>query len=429
MSKYKLFAATEDSTVEHDAELAIDAVEQEAVAAGEGTADGVLETQERIQQIEGMGEFAEQASADAETLEDIAETAEESVETGGMDQTAAAVAEIAVEALCARLTLTRTKPVGTGIENFGGASTRLRATKLAAEETKELATKAWAGIQAFIAKIIAFVKETFTKLTAFFGDVDARAVVLKKKASEFKGTKPTEIKKAGLAAKLSIDGKVEVAQLGEVLQKGLSSAKDLAAILPKSLEEVEKAAKTGESTKDELIQTLAAVTGTFDSVKKEVTNKEGFAEGADVYQVGITLPGERGVYMEVVKETKVKISVKATPGVKASAEETLDALDSKQVEKIQDIIIGSKKDREAVATSIKSLERTATKLAVLKLVPGEKNKEGLVMLRGLIKDTVSNAGAPLVSYMGAILKSASAVQDYCNLCLKGEADKKEEAAA
>ena len=171
-----LVAAMEDET--NAAELAIgeagaDSAEADMVEATDISAD-----------VEAGTSEIEQASADADTLGRIADTAEAAEADGGLDPVAAEVAEIAVEAIYARLGIKRSSYPA--LESFSGRSGRVRATRIAVEDIKETVKKIWAAVVVAFQKMIDFVKNFFAKIFDANRKLLARINVLTKKIA---GTK------------------------------------------------------------------------------------------------------------------------------------------------------------------------------------------------------------------------------------------------
>lgn len=178
----------------------------------------MLEMETAASEVDAGTEAVEQTSADAEQLDAIADKMEESEETGGMDETSAAIAEVAVEAIYARLGVTRRKPLP-AMESFGSASSRLRSTKLAVEGIREMASKAWAAIVEFCKKI----KDFFVKLWKFVSDASFRNEERAKKLAAKVASLPDEAKEkeveAGSFAKgLTVAGAFDAGKIAEGLK-------------------------------------------------------------------------------------------------------------------------------------------------------------------------------------------------------------------
>lgn len=190
-----LVAAMEDETTA--AELAIgdtgaDSAEADLVEATDISAD-----------VEAGTAEIEQASADADTLERIATTAEQSEADGGLDPVAAEVAEIAVEAIYARLGITYSSYPA--LESFSGRTGRKRATQIAVEDIKETVKKIWAAIVNAFQKIVDFVKNFFAKIFDSNRKLLARINALEMRAKNAKSEPVGKVSGSGIVKALDAD--------------------------------------------------------------------------------------------------------------------------------------------------------------------------------------------------------------------------------
>ena len=183
-----LVAAMEDET--NAAELGID-----ATGADSAEAD-LVEAADISADVEAGSAEIEQATADADTLTRIADTAQASEEDGGMDPVAAEVAEIAVEAIYARLGVRSTSYPA--LESFSGRTGRVRATRIAVEEMMDTVKKVWAAVVTAFRKIIDFVKSFFGKLFDGNRKMEARANALQKQVNTMEQTPGGKVKSHGL---------------------------------------------------------------------------------------------------------------------------------------------------------------------------------------------------------------------------------------
>lgn len=156
------------------------------------------EQQEQIQELEaqvgeaevveeqtGVDEMQDTVEETVEALEELAEitdVVEDSVESGeGLSEDAAEIAEVAVEAICARLGYKPAKKPMPSMESFGNTSSRLDATKFALEGFKETAKKIWEGIKAFFSKIWEKISALWNAILKNANGVKARAESLNQK--------------------------------------------------------------------------------------------------------------------------------------------------------------------------------------------------------------------------------------------------------
>ncbi len=183
-----LVAAMEDET--QAAKLAIDETGAESAEAD------LVEATDISADVEAGTAEVDQATADAVTLERIADTAETAEAEGGLDPVAAEIAEVAVESIYARLGVQRSSYPA--LESFSGKTGRKRATQLAIEDIKETVKKIWAAVVNAFQKIIDFVKNFFGKLFDGNRKLLARINALEKKAAASKGETTGSVKASGI---------------------------------------------------------------------------------------------------------------------------------------------------------------------------------------------------------------------------------------
>lgn len=150
---------------------------EEQVAQGE-----VVEAEAEVQET---GETVDEAIAAIEELSDVAEVLEGSVEEGeGLSEDAAEIAEVAVEAICNRLGYKPEKKVIPAMESFGGASSRMDATKYALEGVKETIMKIWEAIANFFKSMYEKIKGLWAQLLSGAVRLQARAKTIREKVSK-----------------------------------------------------------------------------------------------------------------------------------------------------------------------------------------------------------------------------------------------------
>jgi hypothetical protein len=162
MSRYArgLFAAMEE--------------QDEKVAATHDEADEVELIEEgstidrELASVEKSLEALDSAEDDIETLEDIQGVMEDSVENGeGLNETAAEIAEIAVESIYRRLGVRKGRSMPS-LESFGSRNTRLHATKIAMESVGETVEKAKKFFMELLEKIRQGFEAFWKKITSWF---------------------------------------------------------------------------------------------------------------------------------------------------------------------------------------------------------------------------------------------------------------------
>ena len=119
---------------------------------------GAAEVVQQAGEVEELQAAIEDAEEGAETLGQIEGVLEESAESGeGVDETAAEIAEVAVESIRARLGIHggNTFPA---MESFGSSNSRLSATKIALEGVKETIIRIWEAIKQAVIRLWEKVK-------------------------------------------------------------------------------------------------------------------------------------------------------------------------------------------------------------------------------------------------------------------------------
>lgn len=196
-------------------------VENEEVVempADEETVDAAMaETAEAAAEVDGGGEAVETAVGDAETLADVADKMEATEETGGMTEQAAAIAEVAIEALRERLCIRRAKALP-AMESFGSESSRMKATSIAVESIREELKKVWQAIVAMLKKVYEAIKGFMKSIFDTNTKLKEKAEKLLKAVDSVEG-KPeaTEFEAPKVAGVLCLGGKVS----SEGVVKGL----------------------------------------------------------------------------------------------------------------------------------------------------------------------------------------------------------------
>ena len=167
-------AAPDDEQVERVQEL------EEQVAQAE-VAEGQAE-------VTKMADIADEAVTAIEELADVAEVMGDSVEGDGegLTEDAAEIAEVAVEAICARLGYKPAKKLMPSMEAFGSTSSRVEATKYALEGISDTMKKIWEAIKGFFNRIWEAIKGLWKRLTDASLRVAARVKKLEEKAAAAK---------------------------------------------------------------------------------------------------------------------------------------------------------------------------------------------------------------------------------------------------
>lgn len=115
-------------------------------------------------EVEDLVTAVEEAEQDAATLDRMAGVMEESADKGeGLDETAAEIAEVAVEAICGRLGIRTYGRAMPALESFGSRNSRVSATRISVEGIKEWITTTWEAIKKAFKDMWAKVKAFFEK--------------------------------------------------------------------------------------------------------------------------------------------------------------------------------------------------------------------------------------------------------------------------
>jgi hypothetical protein len=197
------------------------AVEETRVAVEDGEADTAVESQ--LVEVQGVDNELDALLADGETLEQdtrmveaVADEVAGSAAEGGLTETAARVAEVAVESYCRRWNISRIKVAS---ESFAARGDRMKATKIAMEGLGETIAKGWDAFVKFVKALVERFTKAFKHYTGLGLSVKEKALKLKAKADGAFGEKKDEKIKGGFLAQLEINGKVDPAAVCSVISK------------------------------------------------------------------------------------------------------------------------------------------------------------------------------------------------------------------
>jgi hypothetical protein len=170
----------------------------------------IIEMNSISDEMEDHSDSMEEAADTAETLTDIHDQMGESLETGGLDETAAAAIEVAVEHMLARVGFPP-KRAGFALEAFKSKASRVHATKVAMEGIAERAKQVWAAIVASFKKVYEWIKNFIAQVLDGALKMEKRAEDVIKAAQAKKGKTPTadvKIKGSNLVKYLRNDNKI-----------------------------------------------------------------------------------------------------------------------------------------------------------------------------------------------------------------------------
>ena len=181
------------------------------------------EAEEHATDVEELGDAVEDTVEDSDTLERIKDTMEGSLEDGdGLSESAAEIAEVAVESICARLGINHSN-VMPAMESFGSTSSRATATRIAIESIGEAISKAWKAIVAAIVNSWDYIKKLVTGLFKAADALDGYNKKLLERADKLTGeVDKAELEKTSLAKYLSVDGKAGLDTVSTLLERSSS---------------------------------------------------------------------------------------------------------------------------------------------------------------------------------------------------------------
>lgn len=177
-----------------------------------------VDRQQEETDIDDLEMAIEEAMDDADTLEDIGEVMEDSVESGeGLSPEAAEMAEIAVESICNRLGI-RNANVLPAMESFGSSSSRVAATRIAMENVGARVKQIWESIKTAVINLFKQIGEFVYK---YLGDVPRLQKLIKdvdKQVKEFKGgeLKSQVFENQGIANAFSVKERLDVKEVDEL---------------------------------------------------------------------------------------------------------------------------------------------------------------------------------------------------------------------
>lgn len=292
------------------------ALEEDAVVVPQEPTEVVPETQvevetaagemtEQVGEIEQIDEAAVDAQDGAETLGEIKDTMEESVEKGeGLDETAAEIAEVAVEAICARLGMKSKSKAMPAMESFGAKSSRVGATKIAIEETESRIKKIWDAIVKAMAAMWEKVKTFIGMLFKNKETLKKHLIALQGSLKDLKEGEGKEGVKGSSAKAFNVGGKADF----ETAKKIIGDSTELIDIVTgvgaktvKLAEDIGKAISR-ESTSDLCKEFSVELKGAF----KPLGVVEGDRHGNFVGGKSIAVKAEENTFSLQVEELSAK---------------------------------------------------------------------------------------------------------------------------
>lgn len=412
--KRGLVAAMEDDTPEVVPEVPVETV-PETTAEVEADSAAIAE---QVGEIDQFDSAVSEAETDAGTISEIQETLQESVDEGeGVSEATAEVAEIAVEAICARLGMKPGKKTMPSLESFGNKSSRLSATQYAIESMGEKVKQIWDSI-------LKALKMVWEKIQAFLqGFVKNRAKMkehlqnLKKAVDAAEENSAAAAVTGGAAKAVSVGGKADASTAEEILKSGSDLVKAVGEI---------SAATTGmvaKLTTDMDSEAFSSLTNQYSQKVEEAKAifTDNFANGISIVSKEVTVFGKAFKVISVERAKSAEPAKEAAALSKAQMGSLLDkaivAIDGlmtfEKVEKDQALVV--KKCQELVAAYIKTAGKSEAG------GQSESSKEMQKFVSGLNKSAASlGSQVPSLAYQGV-----KAVADYVAASLAAHGKKAE----
>lgn len=218
----------------------------EATAEVEATAADVQDESNEIQDLDSA---MDDASAGVDELTNIQDVMEESVESGeGISETAAEIAEIAIESIQRRLGIRQTKMAFPALESFSGRNARLASTQVAIESIDF-------NIKSIMEAIRKAFKDLLDRLIAFV------KTLMSQTASSIKAAEALEAKVAGLDEASVKEKELESRDLATAFYDGnKADSESLANILDSHIKLTKAANEAGKDIVDGAKELTAGIT-------------------------------------------------------------------------------------------------------------------------------------------------------------------------
>ena len=397
----------------------------------------LLDVNEEGANLEQGSDMLVEASDDINTLDEVADTIEESAENGGMTPDAAKMAEVAVESIMRRQGMSLAyKPIAS-LESFGSTSSRMSATKLSLESVKEKSKELWSRFTKFISvlatKTSEYIKNVFNKLLPVYLERVAE-LVERVKTSEFE---PREIPKKSFIKDLYLNNefspevvKVATAKLGEYIGKLVDISSKTEGVI-EAFNKVKANAEDAEA----FAECEKAIAGILSSNNLpsgfSMKNGRAYSEelpGGRVIGYGIPTMGSeeerkenkslknhyaafKGFFVELVNKNKF------TPP------DNINTLDKKEATVVIGNTFNALSSYAAQKTKILSINNELSKLnkkvaTFATASEGEDNKAVTVNIKELAKTMMAMVSSATTSFNKVIFSSSKAAMDYVEISIK-----------
>jgi len=430
-----VFAMEDDTTLEDGVAT------PEAVAEVEQGAAVVAQQTGEVEELQAAIEDAEEG---AETLEKIEGVLEESTDAGeGVDETAAEIAEVAVESIRARLGIYGGKSFP-AMEAFGSQNSRLSATKIALENVKDTIVRIWEAIKQAVIRLWEKVKSFVLGLFKNNAALSKHLEKLQERAKNMPETAKPE--------KNELDNKSLAKTFSVAKKANLTTARTLIANAEKLLGATNSIAGTSESFSSNIISAASRLEGGQELSKAKAAFETSIASAlVSVGTMGSKAGGEAGkdkkesitfygpfVGTRVIaykkkevttgSDTETRFSIDLTTYDKIEADK-ISALKRDEVYellkegvKLSDALSAHEKSQGAKAKISEKLRKTTDEVLseVKKATDGEKDQEKARVLRQIQAD-VSDVNGMLsslsVAFPGVVFQTVKAVGDYASASL------------
>lgn len=429
MSKrFSIVAAME----ELQEEQAVAQATEETTDAGESAETAMLEAVEASAEVDAADVEVEGAVEATQTLDKLADTMEASEEKGGMDETAVAISEVAIESLYKKIGVVRRKPMP-AMETFGSQSTRLKATKVAVENLREAAKAGMEAVLKVLAKIAEAIKKFFEAIWNSTGRLLERAKNLLKKAeaapADGKGeTVEGEEVPAGMSNIADDKGVVDAAVVATEAAKMEKAIDDTA----KFVETVTAAADSSQALKtagEETVDLSAHKSVTAEAGGKKVESKDA-VEGMEVKEITeeffnqtvtaqVAAEGATGeAAAEADAKSKVWMAIKSAPAkavkLMVAGKDKMIAILKSVIASLEKLVAAKPKVEKAGATQGKIAGAFKKGVTAIK----EGSEKVLSTLKRWATAVANFVSRPFVYVGKAVSNAAKSCMDYVELSLK-----------
>lgn len=435
-------------------ELTGEVDQTEAAEVAVDVAEEAAEISETSGEVDATVADVSDAVAADEELSDIAEVAEEAVESGeGLDQTSAQVASIAIETIRNRMGIYSESTVVPALESFGNTNTRMVSTKLVVEGIGDTLKRIWAAIKAAAIRIWDKIKLFVAKLFNATGMLIKHIKTLQERASKIsESAKPSEktLKASGLAKALAAkdaNGKEALKTISGNSAKFLDVAKKSGEVTKNLVGRVQKLAE-GSMSEESLLKSIDEIKDLSKTNFKTVADQSGletigsraeFKEGMAV-KYG-PFAGNLALMVKLENIDGVSHSVVSFASDLDKVASELNALTLPEVKEVLNIAMASAKsveDFKKFQSANEEIVKSTVKVAdtVLKqadkLSAGEKNAEtrkALALCKKSVNGAISVLNTIAARAPSITFATAKAAADYASMSMRNLGDEKAEKAA